>query len=379
VIGNKVRPFKVGLIGPTQVGKTSLVTSLLTDGQRLLENGPVTLNAADAATRSKIAQHRNDLSGSMLAGEFVPGALRGTEDSFLFKLLVDPGVSGAGIMLEILDFPGGWLDDLRRPPEAESRWTQCLEHIKQSSVLLAPIDASILMGAQTAAEMRAIPSILTVATLVDVARDWATERAVRNDEPGLLVLCPVKCESYFADNGGRRDASAQLLQMVRKVYREVIEAVHGEAPEVLIRYCPVDTIGCVEVQRVEWQPDSTEPGGHRVSVSYLVRPPGQIRVKGIDDVFVSLCQLITDVARRVQERTAADTQAEAEYLSELAARREGLWRDFTLWFSGERQRRRDAATGREINARTEWGRLEAFDRVMKDLANRDFGKRTESL
>jgi hypothetical protein len=41
------RLFKLGLIGPTQVGKTSLITSLLTDGQRLLEGGPVTFTAAD--------------------------------------------------------------------------------------------------------------------------------------------------------------------------------------------------------------------------------------------------------------------------------------------------------------------------------------------
>ncbi len=43
--------FKVGLIGPTRVGKTTLVTSLLTDGQRLLQQSPVHLTAADTPTR----------------------------------------------------------------------------------------------------------------------------------------------------------------------------------------------------------------------------------------------------------------------------------------------------------------------------------------
>ena len=197
-----IRLFKVGLIGPTKVGKTSLVTSLLTDGQRLFERTPVTFTAANAPTRSKIANHRNELNGSLLAKEFNPGALSSNEDSFMFQLLVDPGVPDAGIMLELLDFPGGWLDDSRRPPEAEARWQKCLEHIKQSSVLLVPIDATILMGAQTKAELRALPSILAIATVAEVVRAWATERAVRSGEPALLLLCPVKCESYFADNGG---------------------------------------------------------------------------------------------------------------------------------------------------------------------------------
>ena len=378
-MSNENRLFKVGLLGPTRVGKTSLVTCLLTDGQRLLEQKPVTFTAADTPTRAKIANHRNELNGSLLAGMFNPGALSANEDSFTFRLLVDPGVANAGIMLELLDFPGGWLDDSRRRPEDEGRWDLCVEHIKQSSVLLVPIDATILMGAQSASQVKALPSILAIATVADVARLWAKQRAQQSDEPALLCLCPVKCESYFKDNGGYRDASAQLLQMVRKVYRDVLAAVQGDAPEAAIRYCPVDTIGCVEAQSVDWQPDDSQPGGYSVSATYLVRPPGEIRAKGIDDVFVSLCQQITEVSRRIEERAAGQQTRVARYQQEVAERREGWWRNFTLWVSGERQRMREAALRGESEAQQAWARVNAFERVVKELANRPFGDRTIDL
>ena len=33
--------FKIGLVGPSRVGKTSLITALLRDSQRLLQGTPV--------------------------------------------------------------------------------------------------------------------------------------------------------------------------------------------------------------------------------------------------------------------------------------------------------------------------------------------------
>ena len=83
----------------------------------------------------------------------------------------------------------------------------------------------------------------------------AIERHRRPAEPALLAFCPVKCESYFSDNGGRVSKSEELLRNFREVYARVIEAVRAEALKADVLYAPVDTIGCVEVIDAEWPLD----------------------------------------------------------------------------------------------------------------------------
>ena len=137
--------FRIGLVGPSRVGKTSLITALLRDSQRLLQGTPVSLRPLGTATEKRIAQHRRELDGSLLAGEFTPGALRGTEEPFTFQLLLDSGVRGTGIRLELLDYPGGWLDPATRPHDRDGDWQACQRFLQQCSVLLVPVDAAVLM------------------------------------------------------------------------------------------------------------------------------------------------------------------------------------------------------------------------------------------
>src|SRR6476661_2044174 len=275
--------FRIGLVGPSRVGKTSLITALLRDSQRLLQGTPVSMRALGTATEKRIAQHRRELDGSLLAGEFTPGALRGTEEPFRFQLLLDSGVRGAGIRLELLDYPGGWLDPATRSHDRDGDWQSCQRFLQQCSVLLVPVDAAVLK-----------------------------ERTWRPDEPALLMLCPVKCESYFDDNGGRRDESEELLSRVRRVYADVIEAVPAEAPHVRVVYAPVDTIGCVEILHAEWTPDPREPSGMAFAAHYGVRWPARQAVKGADDVLVALCKHLVAAQQRVESDVAGDRRSAAD-------------------------------------------------------------------
>ena len=118
--------FRIGLVGPSRVGKTSLITALLRDSQRLLQGTPVSMRPLGTPTEKRIAQHRRELDGSLLAGEFTPGALRGTEEPFTFQLLLDSGVRGAGIRLELLDYPGEWLLDLPLLRMGFSQWSDAV-------------------------------------------------------------------------------------------------------------------------------------------------------------------------------------------------------------------------------------------------------------
>ena len=62
--------FKIGIVGPTRVGKTSLIASILNDAKSLLAGSPVSMSANGTKTERRVAQHHKELSGSIRAGEF---------------------------------------------------------------------------------------------------------------------------------------------------------------------------------------------------------------------------------------------------------------------------------------------------------------------
>ena len=272
--------FRIGLVGPSRVGKTSLITALLRDSQRLLAGHARCRCGRRHGHRERIAQHRRELDGSLLAGEFTPGALRGTEDSSGSSCCSTRACRGTGIQLELLDYPGGWLDPATRPHDRDGDWQACQRFLEQCSVLLVPVDAAVLMEPDVGRATACGAVDPHHAQVGEVVRQWLKERNWRPDEPALLMLCPVKCESYFDDNGGRRDEGEELLSRVRRVYADVIEAVPAEAPHVRVVYAPVDTIGCVEILHAEWTPDPREPSGLAFAAHYGVRWPARQAVKG---------------------------------------------------------------------------------------------------
>ncbi|MFN2495330.1 MAG: hypothetical protein ABR608_05410 [Pseudonocardiaceae bacterium] len=367
--------FRIGLVGPSRVGKTSLITAILRDSQRLLQGTPVAIKPVGTPTEKRIAQQRRELDGSLLAGEFRTGALRGTEEPFTFQLLVDPGVPGAGIRLELLDYPGGWVDPSKRPHNRDADWEQCKRFIVQSSVLIIPIDAAVLMEPTAPDHFRAVPSILTTPEVSEVVREWLKERNWRAAEPALLLICPVKCESYFNDNGGRRDESAELLQVVRRTYADMIEDVPEEAPHVKTVYCPVDTIGCVEIIHVDWTPDEREPSGVAFAAHYGVRYPARQNVKGAAQVVMALCRHLVAARRKVEVEDAQGKELRASQAKAYADRDEGFFKNIWLHLNGERKRRMAAASASTREAIDAQKRVTALSDVVADLAQRDAGSR----
>jgi hypothetical protein len=376
--------YKIGIIGPSRVGKTSLITALLRDGQRLLEGTPIELKAQGTPTQQKIARQQRELQGELLAGEFNPGSLSGTDNPFTFELMLDPGVKGAGIRLQLLDYPGAWLDPGQRHPQNHAAWFDCEQFIVQSGVLLVPIDASVLMEAIEGRHKRALPSILLTDQVEEVARSWSKAR-VHSGEPGLMLVCPVKCESYFADNGGRVDDNARLLQVVRAVYEGVFDVVRGEsrkddAPRIDLVYCPVDTIGCVEIKHASWNPHTGgELGGWEFSAEYAVRYPPRIRPKGVDDVLGSLFRHLIEARKQVAAEAARDAGAQAIEARLLAQRREGFFKDIWLRLNGERALREVYAKDRSAEARHAANRVEELNNVVSDVAKRAPSARVRDL
>ncbi|MGH3787691.1 MAG: hypothetical protein ACRDRG_14320 [Pseudonocardiaceae bacterium] len=379
--------FKVGLLGPARVGKTSIVATMLDAGQQLLTGTPVTMRPGDGEddeTEDRISRVKRALLRSIRAEEFTPGSLGQTQEKHEYRLRIDPGVPGAGVRFDLLDFPGEWLDPVKRLGLRRKEWEICRRFITQSTVLIIPVDASVLMEADLKKYQGAWPYILTIDKIEEVAGDWASERHMKPDEPGLLVFCPVKCESYFADNGGWKDNSQELFNRFADVYGDVLRRVRAEAPKVRSIYCPVDTLGCVELIYADWIPNDDDQGGWRFKPTFAFRsdPPGstpKIKPKGVDDILVSLCsQLLT--ARRIVDGQRASLQGQQRRVAdEIAGRREGLFKDMWLWISGERDRRRKAAEQFGMTEAETLQRVKALEKILTDIAGRARGSRTRDL
>ena len=378
--------YKIGIVGPTRVGKTSLIASILRDTQTLLASTGVsvrprgTTTAPDEkTTASKLSKHQRELEGSIIAREFNPGALKGNEETFTFELEMHAGDAHLGIRFSFLDYPGGWLDDMTRPPEREKDWAECEQWIKESPVMLIPIDAGVLMQAEETRHKRAIPFILTTDTVANVAREWAIARKERNGEPALLMLCPLKCESYFNDNGGQKNEADLLYDKVVSVYHNLFTAVRGEADHIKIIYCPVDTIGCVEVIRANWKTDKEVPGDFEFTADYRVRHPYQISVKGADTVVISLCKLLVDEKQKAEKKIAETDANEAKILIDIANKDEGFFKNLWLRIIGERRRRKEAVPAGAEKARIAIERVEKLSRIMRDLAEKPKGPRVRMV
>lgn len=377
--GDEDLNFKIGIIGPARVGKTSLIASILKSAQVLLEGTPVSIRAEGQITERRVAQHHKELDGSLRAGEFNPGALRATEERFIYALKIDPGVADVGIRLDLLDYAGEWIDADRRRFEREDDWKVCKQWMKDSTVLIVPVESAIMMEASYGRHKKAVPSILNTFEIEQVARDWAKARAACPDEPGLLLFCPVKCESYFADNGGLRDSSSQLFNAFRDHYEGVLNAVRGEAPQVKILYAPVDTIGCVEIINATWSDEKAAPGGFAFSASYRVRPPGRPSIKGAEAVLVALFRHLVAAKQRLAEVEAGSRDGKARTSEEFAEKDEGFFGNFLLWASRGRKRRRETATAQRSEATAQRRIVESLDQIIVRLAAREFGPRVREM
>ena len=301
--------FKISMVAPSRIGKTSLVTAILSDVQDLLSGTPITIKAKDPKTNSRINQHKSELNGSLRAGEFESGAMSGTQEAFEFNLLLkNINNDNNDLTLNFLDFPGGWMSNIQTEDAIDDH-AKCAKFIQESSVLIVVVDASIIMEAASPSQKRAIDTILEVPATQDIVRSWAKERAKNRIDPALLLICPVKCESYFSDNGGHKDRSDALYRsVVEDVYQKLLPIVNEEANQTEILYMPVDTVGCVEFISANWGEEKNNP---IFSPHFKVRGNSKISVKGADDVLVAIAKQLIRAQEGIKKACAKDFSLKA--------------------------------------------------------------------
>ncbi|MGH3864930.1 MAG: hypothetical protein ACRDQ4_02125 [Pseudonocardiaceae bacterium] len=376
--------IRVTMMGPARVGKTTLLTAILENARALLAGTPVTIRPTDIPTEERLRKNDNELTADLLAGEFRAGSLSGTREVSRYCMSISPGVAGEGLQMEFLDFPGGLLI----PSERNARpveWGEIQSFLRVSTAMLIPVDAVVLMESKSLDEKRAVPDLLGLGDVRNVAEEWAINRKLNSDQPGTLIVSPVKCESYFTDNGNRGiGRMGTLFKRVQDIYGDVIDTVHSEAPNVQIIYAPVDSIGCVELVKPRWRPtlnQSLEP-----DPEFLVRPPGRRRVLGADDVLVPLVRQVVTAGRQSAEYVSQMAEREEERARRLAAMnfREaadqfGFWNELLSRVRGVTAQRQQLAMARSAEAQEALQRLAEYDATLDKIANRPQGPRVRAL
>lgn len=237
---------------------------------------------------------------------------------------------------------------------------------------------TLLMEAVEASHRKAMLQMLMIAEVEEIARDWAIERGRRRAEPAAVVFCPIKCESYFSDNGGRRDMSADLSRRFHDAYYSAIKGVKDEAPHATLLYMPIDTIGCVEVQNARWR-ESQIGWGKEFEAWYRIREPRRISRVGAADLVGVICRHLVEGRRALDARDGEILAGLAAEARASASLDQGFFRNVGLWLTSERAAREHAAWSRSREAETAWGRVAALDAVVRKIAEFRVYPRAEVL
>lgn len=371
--------FKIGMVAPSRIGKTSLVTAILSDSQGLLAGTPIVINAKDGKTTGRINQHKSELRGSLRAGEFDSGAMSGTQEPFEFNLVLKQTGQddSSSLTLRLLDFPGGWISSIQTE-DAGGEHAKCAQFIYESSVLMVVVDASIIMEAASPSHKRAIDAILEVPATENIVRSWAKARSLNPTDPALLLICPVKCESYFNDNGGDKNlADALYNAVIEDVYRELLPIINAEgASQAEILYMPVDTVGCVEFVSATWD---KEDGSYRFNPHFKVRGNSKISVKGADDVLIAIAKQLVGAQASSKKIIANEATKRAKLATKSAAEDKTWYQDLATFLFDYETDAEERARHLHGQARATETEFQSVGQVLTVLAGRSFGHRVRRI
>ena len=235
------------MIGPSGVGKTSLAAAAIAAGIRHLEDARGRGKTSLSLALPQAGRARIDAVMAGLARGVVPEVAPTVEhDAWQLSL---SGASGGlrrllgakplAVPVTVHDYPGALAGDL---PRLVSEVTP----LAQVDAVVVPVDAALLMEAKTPAQETAALALHQMQLVEELILEW--EKCRTRSGGGLLVLAPVKCESYFADNGGpgSPEMARRLADSVCNRYLgSVLDIIMAFTKDIGCLYLPVDTAGAV--------------------------------------------------------------------------------------------------------------------------------------
>ena len=295
--------YDVGIVGPSKVGKTSLIAAMYANARTALSSTGCSLKPSDP-TAMRVDRFMNDIRACLQVGHFDPYSIPPTQDPFAYDLRLSSSKGKGLLQFVIVDYPGGLLDPSQRAADANltHTWELLEGKFSESKVLVVPVDATLVMESKTKDQRAAAMEKLQIEQVERAVRDWAKHRREKG-EPALLLLVPVKCESYFSDNGLTTNLAHELRKKTRDFYNPLVTCLREEAEtgnDIRVEYHPVDTLGCVQLEHANWEARSgveTEgPIPLEFRANFMVRPLRRQELElhplGADGLLASMCRLL---------------------------------------------------------------------------------------
>jgi hypothetical protein len=241
-----MREILTSMLGPSGVGKTSLLTAMYEQFETTV--GAAELQLTPDEESSAVLQDRLAELRSLTYTFEATGGVSGTEapagPESLRKFTFDLGKKAAKPSLRVAfqDYPGAYHGS--RAGADERAFVKRM--LEKSAAVLIPVDAPPLLEGADAGGLGPWHERMNRPTQITDH----FKRAYQNLEaPRLVVFTPTKCETYMKTEASR----AALLAAVRRGYPRLFDlfASEGLRDRVAVVIAPVQTVGAVVFSRVE--------------------------------------------------------------------------------------------------------------------------------
>jgi GTP-binding protein EngB required for normal cell division len=359
----KLPPIYVSVAGPSGVGKTTLIATIMRDVTNDLP-APFKVSPATLADAERIAKFNRKLQAAISAESFTfnSQALGGTQEIAVYEYRIEYK-DMVQQPFDIMDIPGGWLWVEKRPVD---QWQRYEEHLHRSSSLWIPVEAPLLMEAKTPDEKNKAALFLMTTDVRDVVEQWAKYREleVHRDEPAVLCFAPIKCETYFS-RASKPNIPDRFYEAFMLKYTEIVNIAKSKCPRCEIFYAPVESIGCVKLQKMDWHLKSEDQAP---TIRYTILPPYHQVIVGVEGLTSAIYQYgakrINDWLESIRNsaiQTGKNRQQEYD--------NRGFWTKVIDLFGGG-EGKREEINQLEQKAKQMEGELALLGDVLAQLANR---------
>ncbi len=238
-----IHELQVTMLGPSGVGKTTLLTAVYDQFEDNIGSTNLELKADEesvgiindnlVALRSLTNVYEAKGRVGIIGTEAVAGpeSLR----SFLFGL--GKKAQPSSLQIRFRDYPGTYHESTAST--AERKFVK--ELLSQSAAVLIAIDAPALMERNGKYHDKI--------NRPDQIKDLFRLAYENLDSPRLVIFAPVKCEKYLRDER----STIELLNRVRQGYNRLINYFNAEtlSPNIVSVITPVQTVGSVVFSRLE--------------------------------------------------------------------------------------------------------------------------------
>ncbi|NEP88218.1 MAG: hypothetical protein F6K18_16050 [Okeania sp. SIO2C2] len=230
--------LKITLLGPSAVGKTSLLTSMYEQFKRISFQANLQL-IPEAESHAILKKRLKELKSLTETFKVQPGAgIPGSSEvrSFIFDLAEQD--KKPFLRLNFYDYPGGYISDKASPNERKF----VRELMNDAAAVVIAIDTPALMMSKGKFNEYVNKPKQITAMFKEAYQD------IR--EPRLVIFAPVKCEMEMTK--GER-AAKQLLERIKKEYADLLNFLSSPPlnSQVAIAITPVQTLGCVICTTIE--------------------------------------------------------------------------------------------------------------------------------